>query len=374
MIDTIVLTIPRENFTTISNPKAANWELNSKSGNYEKYVKNQTYKQKNDGVYRLRVRVIKRGLSSSLQIEFSIPKLLFSNNVDEVSEKDFENILQILQIRLRDFGIYIFTHQLKAASVSAFHPSKNILLSEGYTASGVIKELRKINLTKRMDLHRDSFRNDGQSLQFYTNSHSLVIYDKMQDLRKPKKRAIDKDQTPTQFTPFHELDQANAKTEILRLEVRITKKIKINGLLSKLGYQKNPTFEDIFKEKLCQDIVSQYWNELVINQSLFLFDLATNPKQILKRLLRNFPEMKPREIIYLVGLHQLSRDNDGIRELRGYIEKQSSQRTWYRTAKDMEKLNIGQKQDYCHAWLKQVDSQLKTFTPLKIHHLLCKEL
>lgn len=28
---------------------------------------------------------------------------------------------------------------------------------------------------------RDSFRNNGHSLQFYTNSHSLVLYDKVQD-------------------------------------------------------------------------------------------------------------------------------------------------------------------------------------------------
>lgn len=370
MIDTVVLTIPQGNFNTASNPKAANWELNSKSGNYEKYVKNQTHTQKNDGVYRPRIRVIKRGISSSLQIEFSIPKLIFSNNVDEVCEKDFENILQTLQFRLRDFGIYIFTQQLKSASVSAFHPSKNILLSEGYTASGIIKELKKINLTKRMDLHRDSFRNDGQSLQFYTNSHSLVIYDKMQDLRKPKKRAIDKDQTPIQLTLFYELDQAKTKTEILRLEVRITKKIKINGLLTKLGYQKNPTFETIFNERLCQDIVNQYWNELVINQNLFLFDLTSNPKQIFKRLLRNNPNIKPKEAIYLIGLQQLCKDEDGIRELRGYVEQQASPRTWYRTAKDMETLNKGQSQNNCHSWIKQVDSQLKAFIPLKIHNLL----
>lgn len=370
MIDTVVLTIPRENFTTISNQKAANWELNSKSGNYEKYVKNQTYSQKNDGVYRPRVRVIKRGISSSLQIEFSVPKLLFSNNVDEVCEKDFESILQTLQTRLRDFGIYIFAHQLKAAGVSTFHPSKNILLSGGYTASGVIKELRKINLTKRMDLHRDSFRNDGQSLQLYTNSHSLVIYDKMQDLRKPKKRAIDKDQTPIQFTLFHELEKTEIQTEILRLEVRITKKAKINSLLLKLGYQKNPTFETIFKEKLCQDLVSQYWNELVANQNLFLFDLTSNPKQILKRLIQNNPSIKPKEAIYLTGLQELCKDEDGIRELRGYVEQQASSRTWYRTAKDMGRLNKGQKQYRCHSWLKQVDSQLKTFTPLKIHNLI----
>ncbi len=101
---------------------------------------------------------------------------------------------------------------------------------------------------------------------------------------------------------------------------------------------------------------------------------TSNPKQILKKFIRNNPGIKPKEAIYLTGLQELCKDEDGIRELRGYVEQQASPRTWYRTAKDMEKLNKGQKQEHCHAWLKQVDSQLKAFTPLKIHHLLCKEL
>ena len=204
MIDTIILTIPSEYFVTVKEPFAAEWELHSKSGFYEKRVKNQTYNQKNDGIYRPRISIIKRGLAENLKIEFSIPKLIFGNNVDEVCEKDFENILETLQRRLKDFGVQIYIPYLRKAAVSVFHPSKNILLSGGYTASGVIKELKKINLTKKLDLNRDSFRNDGQSIQLYANCHSLVIYDKIQDLKKKSKRAIDKDQTHYQLSLFQQ--------------------------------------------------------------------------------------------------------------------------------------------------------------------------
>jgi hypothetical protein len=119
MIDTIILTMPRENFVMTREPDDANWELNKKSGNFEKYVKNQTYQQRNDGNYRPRIRFIKRGREASLQIEFSIPKLIFGNNIDEVCETDFANILEVLHRRLKDFGVYAFPEQLRISCYQA---------------------------------------------------------------------------------------------------------------------------------------------------------------------------------------------------------------------------------------------------------------
>lgn len=366
MIDTIILSIQREHFTPISNPLSSNWELYSKNENFEKYVKNQTHQQKNDGVYRPRISVIKRGGLSFLRIEFSIPKLIFGNNVDEVCENDFNNIIKTLQIRLKDFGVLISTKQLKIASVSVFHPSKNILLSDGYTANGVIKELKKINLTTRMDLNRDSFRNNGQSLQCYTGSHSLVIYDKVSDLKKRRKRAIDKDQTLIQSPLYHSLISSKIPTEILRIEVRLTKKQKMNLVLEKIGFAKNPTFEEVFKETICQKIVNQYWNDLVADKNIFLFSLVSNPKQILSRIFQENTKIKPKEAVYLIGIHQLCKDEDGIRELRALLEKHSK-RTWYRIADDIKKLNSIQNSTLSHSWVKQVTTQIQTFSPLKIN-------
>jgi len=373
MIDTIILTIPSGNFVTVKEPNVAEWELHSKSGFYEKRVKNQTYSQRNDGIYRPRISTIKRGLAENLKIEFSIPKLIFGNNIDEVCEKDFENILETLHWRLRDFGVYAYVEHLRKAAVSVFHPSKNILLSDGYTASGIIKELRKINLTKKLDLNRDSFRNDGQSIQLYANSHSLVIYDKIQDLRKPKKRAMDKDRTHFQQSLFQQFEAIEKKPEILRIEARLSNKKKMNDVLVKNGFGKSPTLEEVFKENICQKIVTAYWDELVVKDNMFLFSLTNNPKQILKKLIQSYPAIKPKEAVYLVGLDQLCKDEDGIRELRGKLEKQATSRTWYRMTKDMRKLNLVQTPTNCHNWISQVAEQIKDFRPLKSKDLLCKE-
>jgi len=371
MIDTVILTIPEKHTTFIKN-SGTEWNLFAKFGSFTKHIKQLPTAKRNDGVYRPRVTVITRGKDRFLKIEFSIPKLIFENNVDEVTEKDFDKIINKLQLRLRDWGIIIKRKNLKASEVTAFHPSKNILLSDGYTSSGVIKELNKINLTRRMDLTKDTFRNEGQSLQFYTNSHSLVIYDKIADLKKPKSRAIDKEKTLKQTSLFDVLDKEE-HMEILRIEVRLSKKVKMNSLLQKLGYDKNPTFQDIFNEEICQKIVSTYWQDIIAEKHLFLFSLANSPTDILKKLMQKYPTMKPKELIYLIGLQQLSTDKAGIRDLRQIVMQNANDRTWYRITDGFKKLNGLQALSDCHSWLGQVKQQIEEFIPLKVHHLLCKE-
>lgn len=372
MIDTVVLSIQPQKYVSESDLSGAGWELQNFSQGYKKFVKNQTARQKQEGIYRPRPRYINRGRSGLLQFEFSIPKLIFGNNVDEVCEKDFDNVLQTLQTRLRDFGIYQFAPNLRKASVSAFHPSKNILLAEGYRASGVIKELRKINLTQKLDLTRDSFRNDGHSLHLHAKSHELVMYDKAFDLPLPKSKAVDKDQTPMQLSLFQQFKEQERVPEILRIEARLSGKRKMNAMLQKNGFPKNPTFEDIFKESVCKKIVASYWNEMVVKENLFLFGLSPSPKQTLKNLIKSYPDIKPKEAAYLVGLDQLCKDGDGIREYRGMVEGQATRRTWYRIASDMKRLNTIQNPAFCHGWIKQVRDQIEAFQPLKIDDLLCK--
>ena len=223
-----------------------------------------------------------------------------------------------------------------------------------------------------MDLTRDSFKNDGHSLHLHANSHELVVYDKIPDLTKPKGRAEDKDKTPMQLSLFQQFKKQGRLPEVLRIEARLANKRKMNAVLEKNGFCKNPTFEDIFKESVCKKIVESYWDEMVVKENLFLFGLSPGPKQTMKNLTKSYPVIKPKEAAYLVGLDQLCKDGDGIRELRGMLEKQATRRTWYRIAKDMKKLNAIQNPAHCHGWIKQIREQMESFQPLKIDDLLCK--
>lgn len=368
MLDTVILTIPR-GFYRIPKPFmfTPNAEIIRGPGNYlVKCVNNPTANDKRNKVYRPRLTLMKRmtrnGTELPLKIEFSAAKLLYGNNVEEVQEKDFESVVKALAKAMSEMGVEVSVDDITNAKVSAFHPSKNIGLKSGYTSMFVIKELGKTNVSKKMDFDHKDFRNNGHSLQFYTNSHSLVVYDKVQDIKKPEKRAIDKDQNSVQLSLFDTLKKKGEK-EILRIEARLAKKVKLNSVLRNLGYEENPTFKDVFKKELCQKILQSYWQETIASKNLFVFDMESNPKKTLEKIFKNKPKIKPKEAVYLVGLRVLSKE--GIRDTRAIIEQYAATRTWYRIAKDLLFLDKTSDKTY-HGWVKQINDSLDAFKPFRL--------
>src|SRR3990167_6138150 len=218
MIDTVCLLIPKDKITSLDLTKSGvpSWSLQSKTEQYEKFVKNPSKKDLDSGLYFPRLTGYKRkgfAQDANVRIEFSVPKLLFLNNLDELENKDFPKVIDTLQDRLKTMGIIVSKIVLQNASVSSVHFGKNIKLEDGYTTNHLISEMNKLNLRKSFDFARSRYINDGQSLYAHTTSHQLVIYDKVADLGKDKKRAIDKDQTQYQMNLFTQLSKK--KDEVL---------------------------------------------------------------------------------------------------------------------------------------------------------------
>ena len=372
MLDTVVLTIPKEKMRTLdpAQTRTPAWNLHSRTPNYEKYVKNPTADYKHRGIYQPRLTGFKRHIrgqiyNSFIKIEFSVPKLIFGNNLAEVEEKDFPKVIETLHTRLLEMGVVIPKSELQSAPVSVLHPSKNIILSDGYTASLVAKELSKINLNKKFDLSKTSFRNDGQSLQGYTIAHSVIFYDKIADLSQNKKRAIDKDPTAEQLSLFAVIKKEQPSLEVLRMEIRLSQKQKLNSVLVKLGFKKDPTFKDVFRKDVCQKIVQFYWATLIKGENLFLFEVSTGPKQLLKTILKKHPKLRAKEAIYFVGLSLLCKDEGGIRDLRQLLAGRLTQRNWYRVSDGIKQLNKRTNKKAVHGWVNQIETTLNKFESYK---------
>ena len=363
MVDTIILTLPYGRFM-IMKPDSftpAARELRKIRAVFMKFYNNPTAESKRLGIYNPRLTLYKRGGTYELKIEFSAPKLIYKNNLQELTSKQFEQLVEILQRRIEAMGVWVTKPALKEATVASFHPSKNIPINGGYSAVGAIREISKINLTGKLDLDKTKFRNDGHSLQFYAKSHSLVFYDKMQDLEKTEKRSLGKDQKLQQQSLFDFLKRPD-KPEILRIEVRLSEKQKMNDVLQKLGYNKNPTFQDIFKTKVCQKVL-QYYYDTYITPNLFVFDLSNDPQAILKRLLRSNKKIKIKQAVYLVGLWLLCKD-EGIRTLRKVVQPTKQKiRNWQRIAGHFKDLNALARIDRSHSFIKDIRDSFKKFQP-----------
>ena len=369
MLDTVILTIPKGSYRISDSRRfkpSSDILLKNPNLFLVKCMNNPTESDKK-GFYHPRMTLMRRPSNTHienmpLRVEFSAPKMLFQNNVDELEEKDFSELVATLKFRMEQMGVKVGLQAIKDAKVSAFHASKNIALKHGYTTRYVLGEISKVNINRKLDMDKAQFRNGGKALTCYAKSNSFVMYDKVKDITQQNGRNIDQDQTQYQLQLFK---TPNKGLEILRLEVRLSNRTKLKSTLNDLGYEQDPTFEYIFNNELCQKIIESYWHRIVNEKYYFLFDTGNKPQKILQKIITNL-DVKPKQAIYLAGLKMICKDADGITGLRQCLEKNCSNKTWNRITKDFNLLNtINIKSDY-QEWLQQIEDELKHFPALKL--------
>lgn len=328
MLDTIILQLDMSRFKIANYEKfgTTDWEVANAPRNFRKWKNNPTAEDKGNDIKKPRLTLLKRYSRLFLKIEFSAPKMLYGDNLNELEESDFERLIRDLRDKIREMGVIVYSKDIEEAEILSFHPSKNIELYRGFTSNFVIRELKKIDLPKRFDLDEKRYRNNGEVLQFYTRLHSFVIYDKIRDLTKPDKRATD-NQIKRQQSLFDFIKKERKELEILRLEVRLCKKKKMNEVLEKVGYAPNPLFKDIFKKDLCQKILNLYWDEF-FSDNQFLFSTISNPQEILQLIFMKQPETKTLKAIQLFGIYALCRDEEGMRGFRQIIDSRKPKADW----------------------------------------------
>ncbi len=376
MLDTVVLTIPKESYRILDPNRfkpSANILLNNPNLFLVKCVNNPTEQDKH-GFYHPRMMIMRRPSLSSkenlpLRIEFSAPKMLFQNNVDELREEDFPELVAMLKWRMQQMGVGVELEAIRQAKVSAFHASKNIALKQNYTTRYVLGEIHKVNVSRKLDFDKTQFRNNGRALMFYAKTNSFVLYDKVKDISQKNGRSIDRDQTDQQLALFN---TPNKELEILRLEVRLSKRVKLKTILKEIGYAQEPTFEYVFRKEVCQKIVEFYWQKIVSKKYYFLFDMDTNPQKLLQKIITKL-DVKPKQAIYLVGLKILCKDANGIAGLRQCLEKNCSSKTWGRITQDFEILNAMNIKDDYQGWLGQINDEIAVFRTFKLVNCTVKK-
>src|SRR5438132_465796 len=126
MIDTVVIALPRANISMNDrdNKGRQMWDQHTRAKGYEKYVRNPSQTETATGLYFPRIAGINSGNGPPrMKIEFSVPKILYGNNVNEVDDIQFADVLTSLQERLSIMGVDFTTDELRAAAIVAVHYS-----------------------------------------------------------------------------------------------------------------------------------------------------------------------------------------------------------------------------------------------------------
>jgi len=364
MIDTIILSIPKYLVKNRNGTEKLGWDAqsnNTQSG-YAKWVRNPSKLEKETGKYYPKLTGYKRFSDYFVKLEFSIPKLIYYNNLDEVEDINFEKIIKILYARLYEMDVKINTDVLSNANVSAIHYSKNIELHNGYTADYIIRELKKTNKRKSFDNTTFRYSNDGHSFQMYTKAHSFVIYDKIADIHKTLKRSTDRDITDYQQSLFSQL---NNKKEILRLEVRLSETRKMKNVLEEIGYKDEYVFSKLFSKEISKKVINKYWNVLMKDARICFLPI-NSPKHILELICIKYPKMKHLKKLQMGMLCLLASDEGGIPETRQILMKGNDYRGWNNLIKDYKELseNIGSVKS--REWIEIIEEAITNFNTYHI--------
>jgi hypothetical protein len=364
MLDTVALTLNSRDFIIYAPEKfTPSAEIMNTSRNIKGRIAcTQQFKDKTIYYPRLTLSRIagRQGSAISLRVEASLPKLVYGNNFDELTDGDLPVVLRLLQKRLEDMGVQASEQALRQAGVSAIHFSKNILLGDYATCSMIITELQKVNVSKRLDISRTTFLNGGIAVKYHANCYEIIVYDKWADLQQSKissKRGLERD-----YHTQHSLLSSRQKSppcEVLRLEIRFGRRTPLKAILKTIDRESSLTLEALFNAALSQAVLLHYWQQIL--DAWDVLSIAENAPEDVLRAIMQSEALKSAKAFQLTGALLVAR-SVGIRGLRTMLDD-TSDRMWQKLRKQLEALQLPSGNKLFG--VAQVMRALEKFAPLR---------
>lgn len=304
------------------------------------------------------------GFSISLKIEFSVPKLLYGNNFDEVIEPDFGEICWKLKELVKHMGVEIGDVKLiSKANVSSIHYSKNIILTDYSTPSSYLSDLSKVNINRLLDFNQTDFRNEGHALKYRSNNYEVIFYDKLEDLKKAKisdKRAIETDNY-LQLSLFDAVVTVKP-FEVLRVEVRIGNRKKLKQVLNQHNLKLDLIFEKLFSREVSRTILLAMVDDIERAYPKLLKTKETTNERLCINLQLDNPKVTYSQMLKYIGAKVLI-EEVGVRGFR-QATKRYGDKQWYRLNQGMNSLVIGPEAKI----FENVNNAIREFKQIKLEN------
>ncbi len=365
MIDTTKLTCDIEKL-----PSQIRFTKNQKG--VIKSIFSPTKEQKSTGKYFPRITFINQricgGLRQQVQIEFSIPKLLYGNNFSEVCDADFTDVMDALRYAIWQLDIgWRPETPLEEFRVTRIDYSKNIIFNDGTTVAQIIKLLNTSSISRAIDVSNGEFRNGGQILHLHTGRRDIAFYDKISDLKHSKiseKRSEEKDNR-CQLGLLDSL-QEKSKLAVLRYEIRLNSVREIKRNLQLIGQDmEGVSFRRLFSKQISQAILLHWWREIFRTIPKIPLDQTSVINQLLG-LLAN-PEARPQRVLATMGALRLYEESDfDERFVREVFDKRFKVGSWNRSKKLL--LEPEAPKNLQH--LLQIEHTIRKMKPLRLEDLL----
>lgn len=385
MLDTTILTLPIHHFRILNSEL---FQPNSKGLSTPPYiaqvnwvrkcVQNPTKEDERMGVYKPRLTYYRRWDWKTahyfLKIEFSVPKLLFSNNFDELSDDDFPRVIRALKEKLLDMWVQVIDGKLEKAIVSTIHYGKNIILHDYSSVSRVLSIISKTNISNRFDTAQTDYQNWWDLFRIHSKTFQIVFYDKIADLDKSQDRGVDKDMKKInyQMSLFDDIQKSENRNkhksfDVLRFEIRFMNSVKRKAIFKELKIPiEDPfTFQDAFCMENARKILEHHWNILMIDLKILEF-VEMQPIDRWNQIMQSSKKRTPLKVLALAQLAEML-SNNAYRAVQNQFEAQYSRKTMKRLYDELKEF---QGKENTFTFIPIINEALKTYNPLQIKKYL----
>lgn len=247
MIDSAVLQMPAGTFKVLDGKCFDGEESKQLNGKFSvtSAFSSQTKIAKKEGYYFPRVilpKVRKGNVTndtvSSVEIQASLPKVLYDTNALEIDHTDLQRLYFKLVNDLAKIHIRTTTHDLEKAVLKRLDFSKVIRLPPYLgEARQVLKVLDDFNDKPRSDFTRKHFFDvsEGMALKFWNNTQGYVIYDKFGEI-------IANGYTKMELGLKKEILEKKLKRNVIKFELSLERKQSMEAVLRRFIPDKKKDF------------------------------------------------------------------------------------------------------------------------------------
>lgn len=274
-------------------------------------------------------------------VTFSVPKLLYGNNIEEVTEDQYDEVVSLLcqQLRYLPLQIDIYRLNIQMAKIKRIDFCKNALISELVPADQFCRMLMRSEHDHRSKYTQIEYRH-GDSYRENIKHRSVVVYDKLAELSNSIKKEGREPTTREQF--FLAAEKAHL-FQIFRLEVQLQNSNQVAQELSHFGLERDYiNFGNVFTEELAHSVLMKYWKKLIDN-------LDPNPEPFSEdNILATFNEMvinrgnkTPMNLFATFGLRHLAY-KCGLDNIKDIFSKEYGSQAWLRLKNLYEEPTLNQ--------------------------------
>jgi len=280
MIDSVLLQLETTQFVIRKNNKI-DGHKNTQGKGYSvvtDYCKSFRDNQKKLGFYFPIINIAKRKSGKGefkrvLEIQVSLPKLIYGTNLFEVDNTDLDKIYNDIVFCLDKIGISTSVREMEQAVLKRVDFSKIIKLPDYLGKAGyIINKILRFNYIPRSDFSYKEFRDgrEGVYIKFWNSTQDYTIYDKISEI-------VNKGYTNKERELISIYKENKNVRNALRFELSLQKKSSFEAFIRRrIDGPKNKNFilKDIFNIKLIRKILLDQFDKVFSQFNIGLVDLS----------------------------------------------------------------------------------------------------